>query len=85
MIKPLDGYGLIGLDALPLLILFVYLFKFKEQVTREGLHLEYQFGFWGVVLGYIAVIIGGVLNLRKLGVLNLRKLIKSTKQSQNTD
>ncbi|MCL0028429.1 zinc-ribbon domain-containing protein [Peptococcaceae bacterium] len=84
MIKPLDGYGLIGLGVLPLLILFIYLFKFKEQVIEEGLQLECQFGswglvlgFWGVILGYIAVIIGGILNLKKS--------IKSTKQSQNTD
>ncbi|MCL0052359.1 hypothetical protein M1M92_02645 [Peptococcaceae bacterium] len=85
MIKPLDGYGLIGLGVLPLLILFIYLFKFKEQVIEEGLQLECQFGswglvlgFWGVILGYIAVIIGGILNL-------IKKPIKSTKQSQNTD
>ncbi|MCL0063226.1 hypothetical protein M1N11_03570, partial [Peptococcaceae bacterium] len=77
MIKPLDGYGLIGLGVLPLLILFIYLSRFKEQATQEGLCVEYQFGFFGVVLGYIAVIIGGILNLKKS--------IKSTKQSQNTD
>ena len=77
MIKPLDGYGLIGLGVLPLLILFIYLSRFKEQVDQEDLCVEYQFGLWGVVLGYIAVIIGGILNLKKS--------IKSTKQSQNTD
>ena len=75
IIKPLDGYGLTGLGILSLLILFIQLSGFREQVIQEGLYPEYQFSFWGVVLGYTAIIIGGILNLRKL--------IKSTGRSQN--
>lgn len=65
MLTPIDGYGLIGLGALPLLILLAQFSGSKEQAARQGVYFEYQFGLWGVVVGYIAAIVGGVLNLKE--------------------
>ena len=76
-IKPLDRYGLIGLGVLSLLILFIQFSKLINQAVQEGLYFESQFGFWGIVFGYTAVIIGGILNFEEL--------TKSTKRSQNTN
>lgn len=61
----MDGYGLIGLGALPLLILLISFSGVKDQAAQQGIYVEFQFGVWGVVLGYIAAIAGGVLNLRE--------------------
>lgn len=62
----IDGYGPIGLGVLPLVILLVQFSGSKEQAAQQGLYFEYQFGFWGVVVGYIAVIVGGIFNLKEL-------------------
>ena len=62
--KVLDGFTLLGIGALPLLIL---LFKFsgmKNEAIQQGLNVEFKFGLWGVVLAYLAVITGGVFNLK---------------------
>ena len=61
----MDGYGLIALGAVPLLILFISFSGAKDQAAQQGVYLEYQIGLWGVVIGYIAAIAGGVLNLRE--------------------
>lgn len=61
----MDGYGLIALGAVPLLILFILFSGAKDQAAQQGVYLEYQIGLWGVVIGYIAAIAGGVLNLRE--------------------
>jgi len=61
----MDGYGLIALGAVPLLILFFQFSGVKDQAAQQGVYIEYQFGLWGIVIGYIAAIAGGVLNLRE--------------------
>lgn len=61
----MDGYGVIGLGVLPLLILLISFSGLEDQAARQGIYVEFQFGVWGVVLGYIAAITGGVLNLRE--------------------
>lgn len=61
----MDGYGLIALGVLPLLILFISFSGVKDQAAQQGVYVEFQFGLWGAVLGYIAAIAGGVLNLRE--------------------
>jgi len=61
----MDGYGVVALGAVPLLIMFSQFSGFKSQAAQQGIYVEYQFGLWGVVIGYIAVIAGGVLNLRE--------------------
>lgn len=61
----LDGYGLIGLGVLPLLIMFISFSGVKDQAAQQGVYIDYQFGLWAVVLGYIVTTIGGVLNLRE--------------------
>jgi len=73
VLKGVDGYGVIGLGALPLLILLAQLSgqsELREQAITLGeqsiaITIEYQPGLWGVVLGNIAVFIGGVLNLKQ--------------------
>ena len=62
-LQTIDGYGLIGLGALPLVILLASFSGVKEQSAQQGVLVEYQFGLWGVVLANLAVIVGGVLNL----------------------
>lgn len=65
-LKPkMDGYGLIGLGALALLILFISFSGAKEQGAQQGIYVDFEFGLWGAVLGYLATIVGGVLNLRE--------------------
>ena len=60
-----DGYILIGLGVLPLLILFFTFSGLKDQAAQQGVFVEYQYGLRGVIIGYIASIAGGVLNLRE--------------------
>lgn len=61
----MDGYGLIALGAVPLLILFISFSGVKDQAAQQGIYVEFQVGLWGTVLGYIAAVAGGVLNLRE--------------------
>ena len=61
----LDAYGPIGLSALALIILLVQFSGFKDQAAQQSVTIEYQFGLYGVVIGYLIVIVGGVLNLPK--------------------
>ncbi|MBV6396883.1 MAG: hypothetical protein HFACDABA_02485 [Anaerolineales bacterium] len=65
LVPTMDGYGLIALGGLPLLILLIQFSGAKDQAAQQGIYLEYQVGLWGVVIGYIAAIAGGVLNLRE--------------------
>ncbi|MCE7918826.1 MAG: hypothetical protein DYG85_04820 [Chloroflexi bacterium CFX1] len=65
LIPTMDGYGLIALGAVPLLILFISFSGAKDQAAQQGIYIEYQVGLWGTVIGYIAAIAGGVLNLRE--------------------
>jgi len=62
-----DGYGLIGLGALPLAILLYRFSGLQDQAALYGFVVRYQLGFWGVVVGYIAVVIGGIMDLVELG------------------
>jgi len=63
MLTGLDGYGLIGLGVLPLIVLLAHYSSAQEQAHQQGYTFESQFGLWGVVVGYIGAIIGGVFNL----------------------
>ena len=59
----LDGLGPISLGALPLLVLFGAFVGMQSEAAQYNVYVEYKFGLWAVVLGYIAVIIGGILNI----------------------
>jgi len=61
----LDGFGLIGIGALPLLMLFYQFSGSQAEAARQGYRIEFQYGLWGLVLGYIAVIVGGIMNWRE--------------------
>ncbi len=54
----LDSYGVLGLSALSLLYLFL---QFGGK-PAEGSTKEILYGLWGVVLGYIAILAGGIMN-----------------------
>ena len=65
-ITKLDGWGLVSLGVISLLtIIVVILSRFQEvsESSQGAARVEYQYGFWGVVLGYAAVILGGVINI----------------------
>ena len=61
----MDGYGLIALGIVPLLILLIQFSGVKDQAAQQGILVEYQFGLWGTTIGYVGAIIGGILNLRE--------------------
>lgn len=63
-LTPLDGFGLIGLGIAPLLILMYQFGDSKSQAAQEGFDLDFQYGLIGVVLGFLAVVIGGIMNMR---------------------
>jgi len=65
LMPKMDGYGLIGLGALALLILFISFSGAKEQGAQQGIYVDIEFGLWGAVIGYLGAIVGGVLNLRE--------------------
>lgn len=63
--KIVDGFGLIAIGVAPLLILLLQFEGYDNSNSQMGIIIELQFGLWGTVLGYLAVITGGVLNLRE--------------------
>jgi uncharacterized membrane protein len=60
----IDGIGVILLGLLPLGLL-LFFSDAKAEVAREGITLKYLIGVWGTIIGYIAVTIGGFLNMQK--------------------
>jgi len=60
-VAKVDGSALIGLGGIPLLVLLMQFGGTQSDAARQGIDVEFQIGFWGVVLGYIAAIVGGVL------------------------
>lgn len=72
MITPLpDGFELIALGTLPLLILFFAFVGMQDEAAQSGVYVEYRFGLWGVVLGYLAAVAGGIINLLEIGTISL--------------
>lgn len=79
-VTKIDGWGLIVLGALPFLALLTLiggqnaatqaLPEGSDMIKPDMIKLSTQYGLWGVVLGYIAVMVGGVLNLKD--ALNVR-------------
>lgn len=63
----LDGFGLIALGVLALLIVYLGIgdADFRQEAAREGIVFELMYGFWGTILSFIAIVIGGILNLRQ--------------------
>ena len=59
-----DGYTIIELGVLPLLLLFSFS-GLKDQVAQQGVYVEFQYGLRGVIIGYLASIAGGVIYLRE--------------------
>lgn len=68
MVMPVpDGIGTIALGTISLLMLLIFCFNVKDlssELSFMGISsVKIQFGLWGTILSYIAVIIGGILNL----------------------
>lgn len=61
---PLDGFGLISLGIVPLLILMVQFGDSRSEAAQQGFDLDFQYGLIGVVLGFLAVLTGGIMNMR---------------------
>ena len=62
-----DGIGVIVLGIVSLIMLSFFYFSMQDlssQLSFSGISsVKTQFGLWGIILGYIAVTIGGILNL----------------------
>ncbi|MCS6774306.1 MAG: hypothetical protein RMM31_06595 [Anaerolineae bacterium] len=65
LVKVLDGGAVCGLSSLALLIVLLVMAGLESQATEEGLMVavDYQIGLWGVLFGYLASFVGGLLNL----------------------
>ncbi len=61
-----DGIGPIVLGSLALVVLIIEYANSSADLSSAGIDLSYQIGLWGVVLGNLAVLGGGVLNYRQL-------------------
>lgn len=61
----LDSYGLIGLGAFPLFIMYHKMSGLKQEALIQGVYVEHQIGFWLTVLGFIGVVAGGVINYKE--------------------
>lgn len=64
-LSPIDGYGLIASGILSLLILVIQFSGLKDEAAQQNVYVEFRYGLWGTVLGYLAVIIGGFLNRKE--------------------
>jgi hypothetical protein len=62
----MDGIGIIGLGSAALALLVIQGFIYSDQLQRSGgaqfVQLSPEIGLVGVLAGYLAVIIGGILN-----------------------
>ena len=63
-IENLDSIGVIGLGILPLALLLFLSSTRGEEAARKGITIEYMYGLWGIILGYIGVVAGGIINWR---------------------
>ena len=61
----LDGFGPIGLGSLTLLVLFAQFNTMQGEMGQQGVTATTQYGLWGTVLGYLAVVAGGIMNVRQ--------------------
>ena len=67
-LRAFDTYGYIALGLLALVILSAQIFS---QVTSDdfaGLTVVYRPAIWAVILGHIAIMVGGYLNMRESGM-----------------
>lgn len=63
MIPMLDGIAVIGLGVIPLVVLLLAFMGMQSEAAQYNVNVKFEFGLWAVVLGYVAVIVGGGLNL----------------------
>jgi hypothetical protein len=61
------AYTAIGSAGLSLLILLAKFSGAQSRAAEVGITAQLQYGFWGTVLGNVAVIIGAVLDLMEGG------------------
>lgn len=58
-----DSFALIGLAVFSLLVIFAQMASAQNDLAREGIDVEFQYGLWFTILGHIGVIAGGVWDL----------------------
>ncbi|MFQ5611992.1 MAG: carbohydrate ABC transporter permease [Anaerolineae bacterium] len=61
-----DGFGVFVAGLLPLLILWAQFSSAQRAAQKEGVDLVFQYGFIGVVLALIGLVIAGGLNIREV-------------------
>ena len=60
-----DGTAVIGLGALALVVALLALGgEDPSELAAQGITVDYRIGYWGTVLAYIGVTVGGILNIR---------------------
>lgn len=69
-LHPIDGIGVTAIGIMGLLYLYLQFGR-----PGEGVTMEYQYGIWGTVVGFLVITVGGVLNY-------LERRNKSTTQLQ---
>jgi hypothetical protein len=59
VLTPRDTYGVLGTSVLVLLLLF------QQFLTApsEGVNRQVLYGLWGYIIGWLLILIGGVVNL----------------------
>lgn len=63
--KKLTGADMVGVVAagiIPIVILLIEFSRMKEETAGEGMTVDFLVGLWGVGIGLVGLIIGGLLN-----------------------
>ena len=67
-LRSLDTYGYIGLAILALFILTTQIFSQVTSGDFSGSVVVYRPAIWAVILGHVAIMVGGYLNMRESGM-----------------
>ena len=67
-LRSLDTYGYIAIAIFALFILGTQVFAHVTSDDFAGFVVEYRPAIWAVILGHVAIIVGGYLNLRESGM-----------------
>jgi len=60
--KVLDGFFVLVIGAIPLILAWTKFTDLRQQAMSSGIQVELEYGFWGMVIGFGLVVIGGIVN-----------------------
>jgi len=63
-ITKLDGFGLIALGALSIIVMIIAFSGANNEANQQGIEISFLISYWGIYLTNLCVIYGGVLNLK---------------------